>query len=82
MKSVFEACLLTVERNFKPTLISQLGEGGQAKVFKGMFHGREVAMKYIPLDNVKDGYKYDAYKSYGCSEFYFQEKFYELQLLK
>ena len=63
-----------MESNFKPKLISQLGEGGQAKVFKGKFHGKDVAMKYIPLDKVKDGYKYDI-GSYGCSEFYLQEKF-------
>ena len=54
--------------------MSQLGEGGQAKVFKGQFHGKDVAMKYIPLDKIKDGYRYD-HKSYGCSEFVSQEKF-------
>ena len=67
-----------MKSNFKPKLISQLGEGGQAKVFKGQFHGKDVAMKYIPLDKVKDGYKYDE-DSYGCSEFYLQERFSELQ---
>ena len=51
-----------------------MGEGGQAKVFKGEFHGKDVAMKYIPLDKVKDGYKYKA-SSYGSSEFNEQEKF-------
>ena len=65
---------MTIESNFKPKLISQLGEGGQAKVFKGEFHGKDVAIKYIPLDKVKDGYKYTLV-SYGCSEFNEQEKF-------
>ena len=63
-----------MKSNFKPKLISQLGEGGQAKVFKGEFHGKDVAMKYIPLDKVKDEYKFN-WGSYGCSEFYNQEKF-------
>ena len=63
-----------MKSNFKPKLISQLGEGGQAKGFKGEFHGKDVAMKYIPLDKVKDEYLYD-WASYGCSEFYYQEKF-------
>ena len=66
--------LLTYESNFKPTLVSGLGEGGQAKVFKAKFHGKDVAMKYIPLDQAKDVYKYD-YESYGCNEFYYQEEF-------
>ena len=65
---------LTSESNFKPNLVSELGEGGQAKVFKAKFHGKDVAMKYIPLDKVKHGYKYDV-SSYGCSEFHYQEKF-------
>ena len=60
--------------NFQPQLESQLGEGGQAKVFKAKFHGQDVAMKYIPLDKVKNGYEY-AFNSYGCHEFYFQEQF-------
>ena len=58
--------------------MSQLGEGGQAKVFKGKFHGKDVAMKYIPLDKIKDGYEYNVL-SYGCSEYTLQEKFKELQ---
>ena len=66
--------LLTIESNFKPRLVSELGEGGQAKVFKAKFHGKEVAMKYIPLDKVKDEYEYK-YDSYGCGEFFYQEKF-------
>ena len=53
-----------------------LGEGGQAKVFKAKFHGKDVAMKFIPLDHAKDGYKYEI-ASYGCHEFYQQEKFFE-----
>ena len=61
------------KRAFKPDLIEQLGEGGFAKVFKAKFHGREVAMKYIPLDKVKDGYKFDE-KSYGVHEYLNQEK--------
>ena len=65
---------MTIESGFKPNLVSTLGEGGQAKVFKGKFHGKEVAMKYIPLDKVKDGYEY-SHGSYGCNEFYVQEKF-------
>ena len=70
-----------MKSNFKPKLISQLGEGGQAKVFKGEFHGKDVAMKYIPLDKVKDGYEYST-KSYGCSEFVYQKQFSKLDLLK
>ena len=73
--------MLTNESNFKPKLICKLGEGGQAKVFKAKFHGKYVAMKYIPLDEVKDGYEYQL-TSYGCHEFQYQEKFSEPQLLK
>ena len=51
-------------------------EGSKAKVFKAKFHGKGVAMKYIPLDKVKDYYQYRA-SSYGCDEFYWQEKFSE-----
>ena len=58
-------------------MISKLGEGGQAKVFKGRFHGKDVAIKYIPLDKIKDEYEYDS-ASYGCNEFYLQEKFLRL----
>ena len=65
---------LTIESKFKPKLVSELGVGGQAKVFKATFHGKDVAMKYIPLDKVKDGYKYES-RDYGCDEFYYQEKF-------
>ena len=68
--------LLTIKSNFKPNLLSPLGEGGQAKVFKGKFHGKDVAMKYIPLDKVKGDYEYE-WTSYGCHEFYEQEKFSE-----
>ena len=66
--------LIIIISNFKPNLVSLLGEGGQAKVFKAKFHGKDVAMKYISLDKVKDSYKYD-YRSYGCHEFYEQETF-------
>ena len=55
---------------------SELGQGGQAKVFKAKFHGNDVAMKFIPLDHVKDGFEYEV-TSYGCHEFFFQEKFFE-----
>ena len=68
--------LLKAESNFKPKLKSKLGEGGQAKVFKAKFHGKDVAMKYIPLDKLKDGYIYHSPRlSYGCHEVYQQEKF-------
>ena len=50
-----------------------LGEGGQAKVFKAKFHGKDVAMKYIPLDKVIAGYKFDE-SDYGCHEFVQQDK--------
>ena len=46
-------------------------------MFKATFHGKDVAMKYIPLDKdkeVKDNYEYDE-SSYGCHEFCEQEKF-------
>ena len=65
---------LNFERNFQPKLESQLGEGGQAKVFKAKFHGKDVAMKYIPLDHKKDNYEYHR-GSYGCHEFNEQEMF-------
>ena len=68
--------------DFEPKLESQLGEGGQAKVFKAKFHGQDVAMKYVPLDKVKDNYEYKR-NSYGCHEFYQQEKvFYWSQWVK
>ena len=50
-----------------------LGEGGQAKVFKAKFHGKDVAMKFVPLDQVKENYEYK-WKSYGCHEFFYQGK--------
>ena len=78
VKSVLKVGLLTIESHFKPKLISKLGEGGQAKVYKATFHGEDVAMKYIPLDKVKDEYEYKT-TSYGCNEFYVQEKFQEMQ---
>ena len=63
------------KRNFKPKLEKKLGEGGQAKVFKAKFHRKDVAMKYIPLDHVKDSYDYGAV-DYGCHEFWYQEEFF------
>ena len=65
--------LLTLKSKFKPRLQSKLGEGGQAKVFKGEFHGKDVAMKYVPLDHVKKNYEFDVW-SFGCHEFDQQEK--------
>ena len=53
-----------------------LGEGGQAKVYKAKFHGKDVAMKFIPLDHAKEGYEYN-FGSYGCHEFVQQEKFFK-----
>ena len=66
--------MFTIESEFKLKLLGKLGEGGQAKVFKGEFHGNHVAMKYVPLDHLKKDYKYDC-RSYGCNEFFHQEKF-------
>ena len=59
--------------NFKPDLIEELGQGGFAKVFKATFHGNLVAMKYIPLDKVKNGYEFNT-ESYGCHEYHHQER--------
>ena len=67
---------MIIESNFKPNLVSQLGEGAQAKVFKAKFHGKDVAMKYIPLDKAKYNYQYE-WGSYGCHEFFYQKKFLE-----
>ena len=53
--------------------MEELGEGGFAKVFKAKFHGQLVAMKYIPLDKVKENYQYTPI-SYGCHEYCEQEK--------
>ena len=65
--------VLKVKSAFKPDLIEELGEGDFAKVFKAKFHGKHVAMKYIPLDKVKEDYQYRT-KSYGFHEYYNQEK--------
>ena len=54
-------------------MIGPLGEGGFAKVFKAKFHGKDVAMKYIPLDKVKNGYQYRK-GSYGLHEYINQEQ--------
>ena len=48
----------------------QLGCGGFATVYKGLFHGVERAFKLIPLDEKK--HKYDS-GSYGCHEYDNQE---------
>ena len=48
----------------------QLGSGGFATVYKGLFHGVESAFKVIPLK--KEEHKYNI-KSYGCHEYYNQE---------
>ena len=62
----------TEKSRFKPDLIEPIGQGGFAKLFKAKFHGDFVAMKYIPLDKVKDGYEYDK-NSYGFHEYQNQE---------
>lgn len=67
----------TRKRAFKPDLIEPLGQGGFAKVFKAKFHGKICAMKYIPLDKVKDSYTFDV-GSYGLHEYVSQEKFRKL----
>ena len=54
-------------------MIEELGQGGFAKVFKAKFHGKIVAMKYIPLDRVKEDYKYEI-ESYGCHEYCNQDR--------
>ena len=63
---------MKVKSTFKPDLIEELGQGGFAKVFKANFHGKHVAMKYIPLDKVKNDYEYRVH-SYGCHEYVLQE---------
>ena len=60
---------------FKQNLISQLCEGGQPKVFRAKFHGKDVAIKFISFNKNKDGHN-------GCHEFFEQEKFSELKLPK
>ena len=63
--------------HYKKHFQAEIGVGvgrGQAKVYKAKFHGKDVAMKYIPLDHVENGYRYN---SYGCHEFDQQEKFFE-----
>ena len=70
----WSSALSTIQRRFKPKLIKKLGQGGQAKVYKAKFHKRDVAMKYIPLDKVKDRYEYTEF-CYGLNEFYEQDKF-------
>ena len=48
----------------------QLGSGGFATVYKGLFHGVERAFKVVPLDEEKHQYNVE---SYGCHEYYNQE---------
>ena len=48
----------------------QLGSGGFATVYKGLYHGVERAFKVVPLDEEKHEYNI---KSYGCHEYYNQE---------
>ena len=48
----------------------QLGSGGFATVYQGLFHGVERAFKVIPLDEEKHKYDVD---SYGCHEYFNQE---------
>ena len=48
----------------------QLGSGGFATVYKGLFHGVERAFKVVPLDEEKHKYNIG---SYGCHEYYNQE---------
>ena len=48
----------------------QLGSGGFATVYKGLYHGVERAFKVIPLN--EENHKYNI-TSYGCHEYYNQE---------
>ena len=52
-------------------LIEPIGEGGFATVYRGKFHQREAAFKFIPINT--NGYKYDN-TSVGLHEYYKQEK--------
>ena len=70
---MFETGIEILYSAFKPDLIEELGQGGFAKVFKAKFHGKHVAMKFIPLDKVKHSYAYDD-ESYGLHEYVNQEK--------
>ena len=65
--------MLKFQSAFKPDLVKPLGEGGFATVFKAKFHGKDVAMKYIPLDKVKKGYEYNT-SSNGLHEYINQGK--------
>ena len=72
---VFRAQVQVIENEsaFFPKLKSKLGEGGQAKVFKATFHQKCVAMKYVPLDHIKDNFLFEP-NTYGCHEYWHQEK--------
>ena len=48
----------------------KLGSGGFATVYKGLFHGAEMAFKVVPLAEEKHEYNI---KSYGCHEYFYQE---------
>ena len=70
----WRALILTKLKNplnrFPFKFSQQLGTGGFATVYKGLFHGVERAFKVIPLD--EDEHKYNI-ESYGCHEYYNQE---------
>ena len=63
----------TIKSNFKPNLKQLIAEGGHSKIFKATFHGRNVAIKYVPLDKMRSSYTYER-DSYGCHEFDNQER--------
>ena len=52
-------------------LIEPIGEGGFATVYRGAFHDREAAFKFVPVD--LNGYKYKR-SSVGIYEYDQQEK--------
>ena len=53
----------------------KLGCGGQAAVYKAKFHGKRVAIKFIPTD--KETKRFDQ-QSYGCAEYVNQERFHRI----
>ena len=75
----FQVGVENKKSGFKPDLIEPIGQGGYAKVFKARFHGSFVAMKYIPLDKVKDEYAYKTV-SYGLHEYFNQVKVFPVTL--
>ena len=68
-KALFWQNLIPLKR-FPFRFERQLGSGGFATVYKGLFHGVERAFKVIPLD--EEEHKYNV-KSYGCHEYNNQE---------